>query len=180
MNESGHYTFQVADTKNGALGARFAEAGSYTINVYEITEVNADDKVSKYVTTTKKFRVVDDRANILYKDQTEVYVDGAWLDNDDPTMNQIAGEAFLYQYANGAAFSTDADDVGGVRFNINSRANSVVLKDVFLKVWVNRAWFYYVEVEMPNGKTVNLDHITTISDSTSVEYRKDPDGRKVQ
>ena len=199
QNESGNYEFHFADTKNAAAGTRFAQAGKYTVKLMEVTKTTSEDKVANngVSTKTKSFKLKDDRLDVYYGDQTFIYVDYEQLaefeqnkylgDNGPDAIDEIAANAFTYSAAldNWPVMTT----IGGVRYTVNEKANSVVLKDVFLKVLIDtdvdgkyddETVWYYVEVEMPDGKTVSLEDADLVDENGSVDYRKDPDGRKVQ
>ena len=160
-----------------------------TINGSDVT-VAASNGVS---TTTKKFKLADDCKDIKYKDQGYIYVDydqlaafDRWADNGADAIDEIAADAF--SYSAGLDNWPVLKEIGGVRYTVNKKANSVVLKDVFLKVLIDvncdgnfyEAPWYYVEVEIPDGKTVSLEDADMVDEYGSVEYRKDPDGRKIQ
>lgn len=146
----------------------------------EVTSVKAD-KVNTFTTTTSRFTVKDDRIEVALKNQKAIYADADDIDD----IIELANEGFEYTYEIGEKKQVFA--IAGVRYRKNTRANSVVLQDVIVKVkidkdldgnWEEEENYYYVEI--PVDKTVALEDIDLIGNVNSIPNGKDPENNKMK
>ena len=196
--ESGLYTFNIADDMNGDECTIFTQAGNYTVKLIKVTNVKDNDTVNTFTTTTTRFTVTDDRMDISFENQAAVYVGtDTWYvaDNNYRGIEDIAQYAIEYT-VDIAGYNYKDDvwnwpaqvrEVSGVRFKKNERAKQVVINDAFIKVMIDtdkdgdfydEEAFYYVEV--PVDKTVTLEDMSLVDGDSTIKNGLDPQGNKMQ
>ena len=202
--EPGRYNFCYAKHNNGGKGTRFAIPGTYVVKLVTVTDKGTlttktekfklvDDRLEFSYKDQDFIHVSDD---LLDEFETVYYS----YSNGDTDIEEIAADAFSYVYKGTNkevsfggvdGYNNPVAEVSGVRYNVNKNANAVVIKDVFFKVWIDfnadgdwkdgddKTYYYHVEVEIPDGKTISLE---TLNDSigASVPYRLDPDNETIQ
>ena len=188
--ESGLYTFNIADTMNGEACTIFTQAGNYTVKLIQVTNVTSDDYVNTFTTNTTRFTVTDDRIDINFENQNAIYVSNdTWYASNG--IKGIAQQAIEYTFNNEAVkferWFNGIDSVAGVRFKKNERAKQVVINDAFIKVMIDtdkdgdfydENAFYYVEV--PVDKTVTLEDMGIVDGDSTIKNGYDPQNNKMQ